>query len=80
MMMQSVAGSLACFFGGFMTTLAYLQIFLWSGTLQMPGGIPITRLLLVSTLGTVVESLPIKDWDNLTVTIAVALASQAFLA
>ena len=80
MMVQSAAGSLACFLGGFMTSLVYLQMFVRSGTLQMRGGVPITRLLLVSALGTAVESLPIKDWDNLTVTIAVAFASQALLA
>ena len=80
MMMQSAAGSLACFLGGFITSLNYLQIFVWSGTLQMHGGVPIPRVLLVSILGTAVESLPIKDWDNLTVTVAVAFASQALLA
>jgi dolichol kinase len=71
---------LACFVGGFLTALVYLNIFIWSGTLEMPYGIDLTKLLLVSAVGTAVESLPIKDWDNLTVTLAVALISQALLA
>jgi len=78
--MQSVAGSLACFVGGYLTALVYLKIFMWSGTLEMPQGIGLARLLLVNAIGAAVESLPIKDWDNLTVTLAVALTSHALLA
>lgn len=77
---KSGAGSFACFAGGFLTALLYLNIFRWCGTLQMPGGVDIVQLLIVSAVGTIVESLPIKDWDNLTVSLAVGVMSQALLA
>lgn len=78
---KSLAGSLACFVGGFLTALLYLSIFNWSGSLQMTAdtGLGVIRLLLVSAIGAVVESLPVKDWDNLTVSLGVAILSQALL-
>ena len=78
--MQSVAGSLACFGGGFVAALVYLCLFRWSGSLQMPGGIQVAKLLLVSAVGTFVESFPIQEWDNLTVSLAVAMTSKSLLA
>jgi len=77
---KSVVGSLACLGGGFLTALVYLEFFRWSGSLQMPGGMPVAKLLLISVVGTVIESFPIEDWDNLTVSVTVALTSRLLLA
>jgi len=79
-LVQSVVGSLACLGGGFLTALVYLEFFRWSGSLQMPGGMPVAKLLLISVVGTVIESFPIEDWDNLTVSVTVALTSRLLLA
>jgi len=70
---KSVAGSLSVFAGGWLLTLLIFTIYVWMGALSGP----VTRFLLPVTwiaLGaTLVESLPFKDIDNLTITIASAL-------
>ncbi|HLO32244.1 MAG TPA: phosphatidate cytidylyltransferase [Anaerolineales bacterium] len=66
---KSVAGSLSVFAGGWLLTVLIFGIFVWMGTFSGP----ITRFLLPVTwiaLGaTLVESLPFKDIDNITVTL-----------
>jgi phytol kinase len=70
---KSVAGSLSVFAGGWLLTMLIFAIYVWMGAFSGP----ITRFLLPVTwiaLGaTLVESLPFKDMDNLTITIASAL-------
>ena len=61
------------FAGGWLLTMLIFTIYVWMG----PFSGPITRFLLPVTwiaLGaTLVESLPFKDIDNLTITLASAL-------
>jgi phytol kinase len=70
---KSLAGSLSVFFGGWLLTILIFTIHIWAG--EFPG--PVTRYLLPVTwiaLGAMlVESLPFKDVDNITLTIASAL-------
>jgi phytol kinase len=70
---KTVAGSLSVFLGGWLLTMFIFAVYVWSG---MFGG-PVTRFLLPVTwiaLGaTLVESLPFKDVDNITLTVAAAL-------
>jgi len=70
---KSLAGSLGVFAGGWLLTMLIFTIYVWMGTFSGP----VTRFLLPVTwiaLGaTLVESLPFKDIDNLTITIASAL-------
>ena len=70
---KSVAGSLSVFAGGWLLTLLIFGIYVFMGTFTGP----MTRFLLPVTwvaLGaTLVESLPFKDVDNLTITAACAL-------
>jgi phytol kinase len=70
---KSVAGSLSVFVGGWLLTMLIFAIYVWMGAFSRP----ITRFLLPLTwiaLGaTLVESLPFKDIDNLTITLASAL-------
>jgi len=70
---KSVAGSLSVFAGGWLLTMLIFAIYVWMGAFSGP----ITRFLLPVTwiaLGaTLVESLPFKDIDNLTITLASAL-------
>jgi len=70
---KSLAGSLSVFAGGWLLTMLIFAIYVWIGAFSGP----ITRFLIPVTwiaLGaTLVESLPFKDIDNLTITIASAL-------
>src|SRR5574341_404309 len=73
---KSLAGSLSVFAGGWLLTMLIFAIYVWMGAFSGP----ITRILLPVTwvaLGaTLVESLPFKDIDNLTLTIASALIGR----
>jgi phytol kinase len=70
---KSVAGSLSVFAGGWLMSMLILAIYVWNGTFSGPVSIflgPITWIALGATL---VESLPFKDVDNITITIACIL-------
>lgn len=75
---KSVAGSMAVFIGGFVMSVIIIFIYVnagvFSGTI-INYLLPITVIALV---GTVIESLPYKDIDNITMTIASALAGYLF--
>ena len=70
---KSMSGSLSVFAGGWLLTMLIFAIYVWMGAFSGP----VTRFLLPVTwiaLGaTLVESLPFKDIDNLTITVAAAL-------
>lgn len=70
---KSLAGSLSVFLGGWLLTMFIFAVYVWAGVF---GG-PVTRLLLPVTwiaLGAMlVESLPFRDVDNITLTVVAAL-------
>jgi phytol kinase len=70
---KSVAGSLSVFAGGWLLTIFIFAIYVWIGV--FPG--PVARYLLPVTwiaLGAMlVESLPFKDIDNITLTVVAVL-------
>ena len=70
---KSLAGSLSVFAGGWLLTVLIFAVYVWMGVFRGP----VTRFLLPVTwiaLGaTLVESLPFKDIDNLSITLASAL-------
>jgi phytol kinase len=73
---KSVAGSLGMLLGGWVLAAFILLIFVLAGV--FPGSfssylLPITIITLV---GTLVESLPLKDVDNITVTLVAVLLGQ----
>jgi phytol kinase len=70
---KSVAGSLAVFLGGFILAAAILSIFIGAGIYAGPFSGYLLPLGLVALVGTAVESLPYKDVDNITVTMAAVL-------
>ncbi len=76
---KSVAGSLGMLLGGWVLTAFILFIFVLKGVFAGPFTgylLPVTYLAVLATL---VESLPIKDMDNITVTLAaVALGYLLF--
>jgi phytol kinase len=70
---KSVAGSLSVFLGGWLLTLLIFAIYSWTGEISGP----VTRFLLpvawVALGAMLVESLPYKDVDNITLTVVSAL-------
>jgi phytol kinase len=70
---KSLVGSLSVFAGGWLLTMLIFAIYVWMGVfsgLFTRFVLPVTRIALGATL---VESLPFKDIDNLTITVASAL-------
>jgi phytol kinase len=75
---KSVAGSLGVFFGGWIMSAVIIFIYVTAGAFASPFIdylLPITRIALV---GMLVESLPYKDIDNVTITVASALVGHLF--
>ncbi len=70
---KSVAGSLAVFFGGFGLAALILGIFVAAGVFAGPFTGYLLPLTLIALAGTAVESLPYRDIDNITVTLAAVL-------
>jgi phytol kinase len=70
---KSLAGSLSVFLGGWLLTLLIFAIYVWAGVFTGP----VTRFILPVTwiaLGAMlVESLPFRDVDNITLTVTSAL-------
>jgi len=70
---KSVAGSLSVFAGGWLLTIFIFAVYVWMGAFSGPVSrflLPVTWVALGATL---VESLPFKDVDNLTITLAAVL-------
>lgn len=66
---KSVAGSLSVFFGGWVLTVLILYIYASVGVFAVPTSGYFLPITLVALAGTLVESLPFKDVDNITVTV-----------
>jgi len=70
---KSVAGSLSVFLGGWLLTLLIFAIYVFMGTFSGPMArflVPVTWVALGATL---IESLPFRDVDNVTIAVACAL-------
>ena len=70
---KSVAGMLSVFVGGWLMTIFVFAIYVWMGAFSEPiirFLLPVTWIALGATL---VESLPFRDVDNITLTIVSAL-------
>jgi phytol kinase len=70
---KSTAGSLAMFLGGFIFALVILGVYVAAGVFPGPLTGYLPGLLLIAVVGTIVESLPFKDIDNITVTTTAAI-------
>ncbi|GAB4821661.1 hypothetical protein N2152v2_008707 [Parachlorella kessleri] len=82
---KSVAGTAACFLGGLAFSVPLLLYYQQLGLLTAPASLPalnISRLLagaaLCSAVGAAVESAPLRNLDNVAVTVAVAAAARAY--
>lgn len=70
---KSLAGTIAMFLGGTIFSIVVLIIFNMTGIMTLNFSQIIPRILFLNIIATIVESLPIKDWDNITVPVVVIL-------
>jgi len=71
---KSTAGTLSVFAGGWLMSAFVLFIYIWAGVFSRSFSSYLWPLTLVALVGTLVESLPQKDIDNITVTLATVIA------
>jgi phytol kinase len=76
---KSVAGSLGMFIGGWVLAAFIVGVFIGAGVFQLSFGATLLPITLIALAGTLVESLPFPEVDNITVTlVAVALGHLLF--
>lgn len=73
---KSLGGSLAVFAGGLVLCGLVMAVFIAAGVFGGPFGAYLPGILLVALAGTLVESLPFKDVDNLTISIVSVLVAM----
>ena len=73
---KSWAGSAAMFLGGLIFAAAILIPFILLGYFPNPLSAYLPGLFLIALLATLVESLPIKDLDNLTITLVAIILGE----
>ena len=75
---KSVVGSLGMFIGGWLLAVLVIAIYVPIGTLPGPFEYYLLPVSVIALLGMIVESLPLKDIDNLTVTLAAVILGTFF--
>lgn len=70
---KSIAGTISMFFGGLIFSSILILIFIRYGFLNLIFLESFPKILLLNILASVVESLPVRDWDNVTVPVIVVL-------
>jgi len=73
---KSWIGSLGMLLGGWVFAAFILWVYVESGVFAAPFNIYLIPLTIIALVGTLVESLPIKDVDNITVTLAAVILGQ----
>lgn len=76
---KSLAGSLGMFLGGWLLALAILWIFSVSGYFSLSLTTMLRGVTLISLAATLVESLPLKDLDNITIAMTAILLAPWLL-
>lgn len=75
---KSVAGSLGMFIGGWLLAALVIGIYIPAGVFPGPFSGYLLPISVIALLGMLVESLPLKDIDNLTITLAAVLLGTFF--
>lgn len=70
---KSIAGSLSVFFGGWLLSAFVLAIYISAGVFDRPFTSFIPPLTIIAFVSALVESLPYRDIDNITVTLTAAV-------
>jgi phytol kinase len=76
---KSWAGSLAMLLGGFIFATGIVMVFVFAGIFPHPYTGYLVPLLLIALGGSLVESLPLKDIDNFTITLAAIILGHLLL-
>ncbi len=74
---KTLAGTLAMFIGSCLLTISILWVFIQVGIFSISMEFIVGRIVLISILAAFIETIPVKDFDNLSVPIAVVLAGLA---
>jgi phytol kinase len=72
------AGSFGMFLGGWILSIFIIWIFTISKIFTQPITSFILPITFIALIGTLVESLPLKDIDNITVTLSAILLGHLF--
>lgn len=75
---KSVLGSLGMFIGGWLLTFLVIAAYIPAGIFAGPLSNYLLPITTIALLGMLVESLPFRDVDNLTVTLAAVLLGMVF--
>jgi phytol kinase len=75
---KTVVGSLGMFIGGWLLAVLVIGIYVPVGILPGPFSNYLIPISVIALLGMLVESLPLKDIDNLTVTLAAVILGTFF--
>ncbi len=70
---KSWAGSLGMFLGGWVLSILVVWIFIAAKAFTIPLQSFLLPITIIALVGTLVESLPIKDVDNITVTVSAVI-------
>jgi phytol kinase len=70
---KSWMGSIGMFIGGWSLSIGIIWIFIWFETIPTTIGMLFPAITFIALVGTIVESLPLKDLDNITVTLAAVI-------
>jgi phytol kinase len=76
---KSWVGSLGMFLGGWLFALAMLAFFVSIGVFSISLNTYLLPITLIAIICMLVESLPVKDFDNITITLAALIAGQVLL-
>lgn len=76
---KSWLGSLGMFFGGYFFSVAILALYVAAGIFPAPVSGYFLPLIWIALAGTLVESLPFKDVDNITVTLTALLVGRLLI-
>jgi phytol kinase len=63
-------GSIGMFLGGFLLSIAILAIYVAYGIFSIPIQVMLPPILIIALVGAIVETLPLQDIDNITVTLS----------
>jgi phytol kinase len=75
---KSWAGSQGMFLGGWLFTAGVLAVYVYLGLFPQPLAAYLPGITLIALAGTIVESLPFKDIDNLTIPLVAVILAPLF--
>lgn len=75
---KSWIGSFGMLLGGWILSICIIWIYTLTGIFSYPIQFYLLPISVIAIVGTIVESLPLKDIDNITVTISAVILGQLF--